>query len=132
MSRYVGIGVTVDELREVARPLLLSLHRIESRLDLVLHSLQTLIRQENAMATQYMDLTDLVAEVAATATVEASAVTAIEGLVAKIAALPVGGDPNILSAALADLKASAAPLAAAIAAIPPDAPATPAPEAPAQ
>ncbi len=84
------------------------------------------------MATQYMDLTDLVAQVAATTTVEASAVTAIEGLVAKIAALPVGGDPNILSAALADLKASAAPLAAAIAAIPPDAPATPAPEAPAQ
>lgn len=76
------------------------------------------------MASQFFDLSELVVQVAATTSVEASAVTAIEGLVAKIAALPVGGDPNILANALADLKASAQPLAAAIAAIPPDAPAT--------
>lgn len=63
--------------------------------------------------TQIMSaLTDLQAQVAQNTTIEASAVTLIQGLAAQIAA--AGTDPAALAALTANLNASATALAAAI------------------
>lgn len=65
--------------------------------------------------TQIMSaLTDLQAQVAQNTTIEASAVTLIQGLAAQIAA--AGTDPAALAALTANLNASATALAAAISA----------------
>lgn len=76
-------------------------------------------------------LDDLTAQVQATTTVEASAVTLIQGIAAQLQA--AGTDPAKLSALTSQLNASAAALAAAVTAntAPPPAPPAPAPAPPA-
>ena len=67
------------------------------------------------------DLTALTAQVAATTTVEQSAITLIQGLAAQIAA--AGTDPAALAALTTSLNTSATALSAAITANTPAAPA---------
>ncbi len=102
------------------------LDRIEAKLDAVLELLRLLLNQgEDTMA----DLTALQAQVAASVTVEQSAITLIQGLAAQIAA--AGTDPAALAALVTQLNTSAAALGAAITAnTPAQAPAAPAPVAP--
>jgi hypothetical protein len=109
------------------------LDRIEAKLDAVLELLRLLLNQgEDTMA----DLTALEAQVAASVTVEQSAITLIQGLAAQIAA--AGTDPAALASLVTQLNTSAAALGAAITAntpaqapAAPAAPVTPAPAAPA-
>ncbi len=85
--------------------------RIERKLDRILFLL------EEEMA----DLTSLIAQVAENTTVEASAITLINGLAVQIAA--AGTDPTKLAALQTQLKTSSDALAAAITANTPAAPA---------
>lgn len=71
------------------------------------------------------DLTALTAQVAQNTSVEASAVTLIQGLAAQLAA--AGTDPAALAALQSQLNTSATALAAAITANTPAAPPAPAP-----
>lgn len=75
------------------------------------------------MSTSASALAALQQQVQQNTTVEASAVTLIQGLAAQIAA--AGTDPVALAALTSSLNASATSLAAAIAANTPAAPATP-------
>ncbi len=101
-----------------------------AKLDKILQILSTL---QNQGATVIQVIADLVAQVAATKTEEASAIVAIHGildrLAAAIAAAPSlsAEDRAALLQATSDLKASASDIAAAVVAIPAD----PAPAAPA-
>ena len=69
------------------------LNRIETKLN-------TVIKQESAMA---IDVTALTAEVARNTTVEQSVVTLVNNLAAQIAAIPASSDP-VTQAALDSLK----------------------------
>ena len=89
--------------------------RVERKVDLIL---KLLLEGMNIMSAE---LDALSAQVAASATVEASAITLIQGLAAQIAA--AGTDPAKLSALTASLNASATALAAAVSANTPAAPA---------
>lgn len=96
------------------------------KLDLILHKLsrlEHLILHERATIMSGLD--DLAAQVAATATAEASAVQLIQGLATEIAA--VAADPVKVAALAAQLKASADALGAAVVANTPAAPPAPAP-----
>ena len=73
----------------------------------------TLIEMGEKMS---QDVQDLIAEVAAVKTVQASAVTFIQGIVAKLEAAK--DDPAAIQAAIQDLKDGTQPLADAIAANP--------------
>jgi len=79
--------------------------------------LKSILEKENQIMAA---LDDLTAQVAANTTVEASAVTLIQGLAAQLAA--AGTDPAKLASLQASLKTSADSLAAAITANTPAAP----------
>lgn len=72
-------------------------------------------------------LTDLQAAVAANTSVEASAVTLIQGLAAQIAAAVASNDSAALETLAGQLTASSSALATAVSANTPAAPVTPAP-----
>ena len=91
------------------------------RLDRIEAMLQSLISQGTTLMT---DLTQLKAAVDAEGTVVQGAVTLIEGLAAKIAALPP--DQASIDALAAEVKGQSDALAAAVAANTPAAPAAPA------
>ena len=93
------------------RKLKRELWRINFKLDLVINLLDGINTKENTMI---QELTDLIAEVAATKDVEAAAVIAINGLIAKLDEALASEDPAAIKQATDDLKASAAALAAAI------------------
>jgi hypothetical protein len=95
--------------------------------DEIVHLLRALLAQGEKMSKE---LDDLTAEVAAETTVEASAVTLIQGLAAQITA--AGTDPAKLAALTTQIKTSSDALAAAVAANTPAAPPAPAPAAPAK
>jgi hypothetical protein len=76
-------------------------------------------------------LSDLQAQVAANTSVEASAVTLIQGLAAQIATAAAASDTAALQALSSQLNSSASALAAAITANTPAAPPAPAPTSPA-
>jgi hypothetical protein len=86
---------------------------INKKLDLILALLGSLQRKEIfVMAT----IAELITQVKANTDVEASAVLAINGLLAKIQDLiNAGADPVALQAAVDELKASATQLGAAVA-----------------
>ena len=67
-------------------------------------------KETNIMAT----VADLVNEVAQVKSVEAAAVAAIQGLIAKVEEAKASTDPAALDAAIGELKASSDALAAAI------------------
>jgi len=92
------------------------LKRVEAKLD------QLLSKEERMSAT----LDALVAQVAATTTVEASAVAAFNGIAAQIATLAAQKEDADLAGLADKLKASAAALGAAVVANTPAAPAAPA------
>lgn len=92
--------------------------RLEHKVDAVLAGLNIIYKQEITMSAE---LDALTAEVAQDTTVEASAVTLIQGLAAQITA--AGTDPAKLSALTASLTASSTALASAVAANTPAAPA---------
>jgi hypothetical protein len=91
--------------------------RIEQMLQQVLRKLDIIKSKEDSMSVA---LDNLTAQVAQNTTIEASAITLIQGLAAQIAA--AGTDPAALAALQASLNASATSLAAAIAANTPAAP----------
>jgi hypothetical protein len=105
--------------------------RIESKLDVILETLDTMRGLINHLISQggyvMADLTALTAQVAASVTVEQSAITLLQGLSAALAA--AGTDPTKLAALQNQLNTSQSALAAAIVANTPAAP--PAPPAPA-
>jgi hypothetical protein len=86
--------------------------------------LKRLVRIESLLVLErtiiMSSIDDLTAQVAASTTVEASAVTLIQGLAARLAA--AGTDPTKLAALGASLKTSADALAAAVTANTPAAP----------
>ena len=90
--------------------------------------LNQLLGKEDEMKA---DLTTLTAQVAQNTSVEASAVTLIQGIAAQLAAAIASNNPAELDALQAQLATSATALAAAITANTPQAPAPPAPPAPA-
>lgn len=98
----------------------------EAKLDEILRLVRGTKKETDQMSSRFADL---VAAVKENADVEASAVQAIQGLIAKLDAAQ--GDPLELANAIADLKTSAASLAAAIPVntAPPAPPADPAPVA---
>ena len=96
----------------------MQLDRIERGVLAILHSQNFIIHMELKMSKE---LDDLTAEVAQDTTIEASAVTLIQGLVAQITA--AGTDPAKLAALTASLTTSSTALAAAVAANTPAAPA---------
>ena len=98
-----------------------ALSAVTNKLDLILALLGKVIQKEVSMSQQ---LTDLTTQVAQNTTVEAGAVTLIQGLAAQIAA--AGTDPVALQALHDSLNTSATALAAAIAANTPASPAAPA------
>lgn len=98
------------------------LDRIEAKLDLLLG---LFLSEERRLL---MTLDDLAKQVQANTDVEASAVTLIQGLAAQLKAS--ANDPAKIQALADQLSASAAPLAAAVAANTPAAPASPPPAAP--
>lgn len=105
--------------------LLIHLARIHAKLDTILCGLQTLTRKGDSMSAE---LDTLASQVAASVTVEQSAVTLLNGLSAQITALAAsGGTPAQFNDLAARLKTSADALAAAVvantAAAPPAAPA---------
>jgi hypothetical protein len=92
--------------------------RSERKLDLIVNLLRAVIAQGEKMSKEFDDLT---AEVAAETTVEASAITLIQGFAAQLAA--AGTDPVKLKALTASIKTSSDALAAAVVANTPAAPA---------
>ena len=96
-----------------------------AKLDSILALLGGIKAQEDTMTKE---LTDLVAQVAASTQVEQSAVTLIQGLADQIAAAK--DDPAQIAKLSADLKAGTDALAAAITANTPAAPPVPAPATP--
>ncbi len=89
----------------------LTLSKVAWRLDYMISLLHRLVRMEgDTMAA----LDDLKAEVEKVKTVEASAVTLIIGLKAKLDAAIASGDPAALTALSADLDASATALGDAV------------------
>ena len=94
------------------------LTRVENKLDDLKSILLAVARssrrsewkESNIMAT----IADLVNEVSAVKDVEAAAVVAIQGLIAKVEAAQASADPAALDAAISELKASSDALAAAI------------------
>ena len=89
----------------------MQMDRIERGIMAILHSQNFIIHMELKMSKE---LDDLTAEVAQDTTVEASAVTLIQGLAAQITA--AGTDPAKLSALTASLTQSSTALASAVAA----------------
>jgi hypothetical protein len=97
------------------------LGRIEARLESLERKLDQLLSLVQHTETTIMaDLTALTAQVAQNTTVEASAVTLIQGLAAQLTA--AGTDPAALAALTTQLNSSATALGAAIAANTPAAP----------
>lgn len=99
---------------------------ILQKLDEVLRRLaaiEAVLTQQGEKTMSALD--DLTAQVAQTTSIEASAVTLIEGIAAELQA--AGTDPAKLSALTSNLNASAKALAAAVAANTPAAPPAPAP-----
>ena len=86
----------------------------ESNRKILLEIRERLIRMEGRQMASATALANLQAQVAQNTTVEASAVTLIQGLAAQITA--AGTDPAALSALTSSLNTSATALAAAIAA----------------
>lgn len=95
------------------------MHGVERKLEQILVLLKLNLK-ELQMSKQ--EVADLVAEVQEVKTVEESASVALTGVIAKLEAA-VGDNPDpAVSQALADLKASTADLAAAVATVPVDQP----------
>ena len=94
------------------------LNRVERKLDalksILLQVARLSRRSENSEFFIMATIQDLVNEVAATKSVQESAAMAIAGLVAQLEAARADDDPEAFDAAIADLKASSAALAAAI------------------
>jgi hypothetical protein len=88
-------------------------HPIEhdDRIGQILIIVKNILLKERKMS---QELDDLIAEVAETRNVEEAAVIAINGLIAKLDEALASNDPAKIAQATADLKASAAALAAAI------------------
>ena len=96
-------------------------HEDRRKLDRVLALVETLVELHHLERLTIMSaLEDLTAQVAATVTIEASAVQVIAGIADQIKA--AGTDPAKLAALSSELNASAAKLAAAISANTPAAP----------
>ncbi len=95
---------------------------IDQKLIGINHSIDLLQKEIKLMA---LDLTALTAQVAATETVEASAVTAINELVQELKSY--ANDPAAIMALATRLENSTGSLAAAIAAVPPKPAPAPAP-----
>lgn len=85
--------------------------RIERKLDLILSLLRQLSGRQNDMS---ITLQALIAQVAATTSVEQSAITLIQGIAAQLA--DASADPAAVAALAASLKTSTDALAAAVAA----------------
>ena len=97
---------------------------IEHKLDKILNILDSIFSQEQSIMA---DLSALTSQVEQNSTVEASAVTLIQGLASQITA--AGTDPVAIASLVTQLNTSAAGLAAAIAANTPAAPAAGSPAA---
>ena len=87
-------------------------YRIEHKLDRVLDLLSMVLKEERKVMAA---LDDLTAQVAASTTVEESALVLINGIAAKLAAAIAAGNPAALTALQTQLKTSADALAAAVA-----------------
>ncbi|WP_342163048.1 hypothetical protein [Methylobacterium sp. SD21] len=85
--------------------------RIEAKLDALLWQASALT-QESIMANQNLD--DLIAQVRANESVEAAAAAAITGLVGRLEQANAIGDGAQFASIIAEMKASASALAAAI------------------
>lgn len=92
--------------------------RFDRKLDMVLAAVAALSKQERTLAMALADdLQALTDQTAQNTSVEASAVQAINGLIATVEDLKTQVDPNtatVIEAAVAQMKQSAAGLAAAI------------------
>lgn len=102
----MSVDFNVTVYHQLAGPLASALDR---KLDLILAKLATLSTQENSIMA---DLTTLTDQVAATATVEQSAIVLLNGLAAQLAA--AGTDPVKLAALQDSLKSNTDALAAAL------------------
>jgi hypothetical protein len=122
----ISIVVSLDPaLLALVAPVAKAMAARDGKLDQILAVVQTLQAKE----TQIMiDLTALTAQVAQNTSVEASAVTLIQGIAAELAAAQT--DPAAVAALAAQLNTSATALAAAITANTPAAPPAPAPASP--
>lgn len=94
----------------------------EAKLDRIINLLQAVLFKEARMSAE---LDALSAQVAATNTVEQSAITLLEGIAAQLAAIK--DDPAKIEALATSLKAQSDSLAAAVAANTPAGPTPPAP-----
>lgn len=95
---------------------------LDAKLDQVIHMLNLLSMAQKSEGKAIMSaLSDLQAAVAQTATVEASAVTLIQGIAAQLAAAIAANDPAALTALQTQLTTSATALAAAVTANTPSA-----------
>jgi hypothetical protein len=95
------------------------LERIERSQHVIIKLLHRILKGEHNMSAE---LDALTAEVAATASVEASAVALIQGIAAKLATATAANDTPAIVALTTSLTSSADALAAAIAANTPAAP----------
>jgi hypothetical protein len=101
-----------------------SLGRTESALQQILSLLKELAKMSASIS---VNLQALMTQVAQTTSVEASAVTLIQGIATQLSAAIANSDDSALPALVTDLNTSATALAAAVAANTPAAPPTPAP-----